>query len=62
MCVGRVTVQRNLGEYNGMLGLRHAFSHLHQVEASANLGDPINTPFGSQYSFSYRPHQMNFTL
>ena len=46
MCTGRVTVQRNLGEYNGMLGLRHAFSHLHHVEATANLGNHIETPFG----------------
>lgn len=38
VAAGRVTVQRNLGEYNGMLGLRHAFSHLHHVEATANLG------------------------
>lgn len=49
---GRVTVQRNLGQGNMMMGLRHAFSHLHSVEATANIGLQSLLSVQSSYQLS----------
>ena len=40
-CVaGRVAVMRNLGQNSMVLGLRHALSAFHTLEATANIGQP----------------------